>query len=366
VPFSFPARRLFAGIAASGLLSAGTLGAVLVPGVVGQDPHTPITAPPGAAAWPAAVAAVAPRLEAPDPASATPAEVRSFVRRLSAAQLGQLERRAPGVVGNLDGVPARVRYAANALAWRRASPRAARPAGRLLGYDPRGDGRLIEVFGDLDTARHIAVIVPGSGWTARNLTRPGPRHGADPIAAAHALRDQASRIDPGASVAVVVWLGYDPPERIDALAARSGRATAGAPELRRFLDGLPAGAHVSLLCHSYGAVVCGHAAAGAPAGDLVALAAPGMDVPSARALHTRARVWAARTPDDPMRFAPFVRVAGLGHDADPTRPSFGSRVLRVGTASGHGGYFAPGTELLANLARIVLGRTAEVALVHPA
>jgi hypothetical protein len=366
VPFSFPARRLVAGIAASGLLSVGTVGAVLWPAAAGADPHTPITAPPGAGAWPAASAAVAPRLEAPDPARATPAEVRSFVRRLTARQLCQLERRAPGVIGNLGGVPARVRYAANALAWRRASPHGARPAGKLLGYDPRGDGRLIEVYGDLQTARHIAVIVPGSGWTARNLTRAGPRHGADPIAAAEALRDQIRRIDPKAGVAVVVWLGYDPPERIDLQAARSDRAVAGAGELRRFLDGLPGGAHISLLCHSYGAVVCGHAAAGTPAGDLVALAAPGMDVPSGRALHTRARVWAARTPDDPMRFVPFVRVAGLGHDADPTRPSFGSRVLRVGTASGHDGYFAHGSELLANLARIVLGRTTEVDLVHSA
>jgi hypothetical protein len=364
VPFSFPARRLLAGVAASGLLSVGTLGAALWPGAA--DAHIPITSPPGAGDWQAAVATVAQPLEAPDPASASPAEVRRFVRRLSATQLGQLERRAPGVVGNLDGVPDQVRYAANALAFRRSSPHGARRAGKLLGYDPRGDGRLIEVFGDLETARHIAVIVPGSGWTVRNLTGAGPRHGADPIAAAEALRDQIGRIDPEAGVAVVVWLGYDPPERIDLVAARSGRAVAGAPELRRFLDGLPRGAHVSLLCHSYGAVVCGHAAPGARVGDLVALAAPGMDVPSAGALHTRARVWAARTPDDPMRFAPFVRVAGLGHDADPARPSFGGRVLRVGAASGHDGYFAHGTELLANLARIVLGRTTEVTLVHAA
>ncbi|HEX8862052.1 MAG TPA: alpha/beta hydrolase, partial [Actinomycetes bacterium] len=304
--------------------------------------------------------------EAPDPASATPAEVRRFVRRLGAKRLGQLERRAPGVVGNLDGVPDRVRYAANELAWRQESPHGAHPAGRLLGYDPRGDGRLVEVFGDLDRARHVAVIVPGSGWTLRNLTGAARRHGADPIAAAQALRDQGRRVDPRTSLAVVVWLGYDPPERIDQQAARSGRAVAGARALRRFLDGLPRGAHLSLLCHSYGAVVCGHTAPGAPVGDLVALAAPGMDVPSARALHTRARVWAARVPDDPMRFVPFVRVADLGHDADPTRPAFGARVLRTGAASGHDGYFTPGTELLANLAHIVLHRTTEVTLVHAA
>jgi hypothetical protein len=41
-------------------------------------------------------------------------------------------------------------------------------------------------------------------------------------------------------------------------------------------------------------------------------------------------------------------------------------VLRTGTASGHDGYFTAGTELLANLARIVLDRTAEVSLGHAA
>src|SRR5262249_5801995 len=152
------------------------------------------------------------------------------------------------------------------------------------------------------------------------------------------------------STAVVVWLGYDSPEGIDRQAARSERAIAGAVELRRFIAGLPSRAHVSLLCHSYGAVVCGRAAGAPRVSGLVALAAPGLDVGSQAALHTSARVWAARVPDDPMRFVPFTRVGPLGHGADPTDPAFGARVVRTGTARGHGGYYAPGTELLANLA----------------
>jgi hypothetical protein len=390
-PSSSPARRMLAGIAASGLLSVGTIG-VVWPG--GADPHHPLHGPPGAAAWPAAVAAVAPRAQAPDPTTATPLQVRRFVGGLTAAQRLRLERRAPGVVGNLDGVPVRLRDAANRRARRAAEPRGRPLPGRLLGYDPRGDGRLIEVFGDLETARHVAVIVPGSGWTLRNLTggpggggaRPqprdhsgqaepsvsppvdqgtGPRHGADPVAAALALRGELRRLDPAAPVAVVLWLGYDPPERIDRQAMRSERAEAGSGALRRFVEALPPGAHVSLLCHSYGAVVCGRAvAAGLHVGDLVALGAPGMDVTSASALRSSAGVWAARVADDPMRWVPYVRVAGFGHGADPTGPRFGARVLRTGTASGHDGYYTPGTELLANLARIVLDHPSEVTLGH--
>src|SRR5262245_726227 len=107
---TFPLRRLLAGAAASGLLSVGTLGAVW-PG--GTDPHHAVAGPPGAAAWPAAVSAVAPGLAAPNPDSASPAQVRRFVARLSKRQRVELAARDPGVVGNLDGVPVALREAAN-------------------------------------------------------------------------------------------------------------------------------------------------------------------------------------------------------------------------------------------------------------
>ena len=102
-------------------------------------------------------------------------------------------------------------------------------------------------------------------------------------------------------VAVVVWLGYDAPQGWGTAVARSERASAGAEPLRRFVAGLPRTASTTLLCHSYGAVVCGHAAAGIAATDLVALAAPGLDVSTVEALRTGARVWVARIADDPIR-----------------------------------------------------------------
>jgi hypothetical protein len=356
-------RRTLAGAALAGLLFMGTGAAAWSNGA---DPHLALAGPPGAPAWAAAAAAVTPGVPAPDPASASPDRVRRFWAALDRPQRLELARRDPGVVGNLDGVPWSLRYAANDRARRAHDPGGPRPAGRLLGYDPRGDGRLVEVFGDLASARRVAVLVPGSGWRLGNLLGTAPRTGADPVAAAQALRAETARLDPAARVAVVVWLGYDPPEGIDREAFRSERAAAGVPALSRFLAGLPPGVQVSLLCHSYGAVVCGRAAPAARAGDLVLLAAPGVDAPSAAALRTSARVWAARTADDPIRFVPHVRVGGFGHGADPTAPGFGARLLDTGGARGHDGYYAPGTESLTNLARIVLGRTSEVTLVdHP-
>jgi hypothetical protein len=178
------------------------------------------------------------------------------------------------------------------------------------------------------------------------------------------LRGEVRRLDPAARVAVVVWLGYDAPEGIDRQVMRSERAAAGALALTRFVEGLPPAPRVSLLCHNYGAVVCGRAlAAGARAGQVVALAAPGMGTRSAGELGASARVWAARIVDDPIRFAPDVRVGGFGHGADPATPGFGARIFETGTASGHDGYYTPATESLDNLARIVLFRIPEVTLV---
>jgi Alpha/beta hydrolase len=353
-------RHLLVGIAVSGLLSAGTTGAAWT---FAADPHPVHAGLPGVQGWRAAVAAAAPDVTAPDPSSASPAQVRRFWAGLGAAQRRRLERAAPGVLGNLDGIPYRLRYAVNERARRAVDPRGPRPTGRLLGYDPRGDGRVILALGDLGSARRVAVIVPGSGWSLRNLLGGAVRTGADPIAAARALHGRLHELAPAARVAVVVWLGYDAPENVDRQAFRSERAAAGARSLGRFVEGLPPGAGVSLLCHSYGAVVCGRAAAGGRVDDVVALAAPGMDVASAAGLRTSARVWAARIADDPIRFVPNLRVGGFGHGADPTAPGFGARVLRTGGASGHDSYYAPGTESLANLARVVLGHGSEVTLV---
>jgi pimeloyl-ACP methyl ester carboxylesterase len=352
-------------IALSGLVSAG---AATGTWLGGPDPHHTITGLPGAAGWPAAVRASAPGAAVPDLISLTPARAKGFFARLSPAARTALTRRAPGVVGNLDGAPVRLRYAVNErVARTHVAPAAtwgARAPGRLLAYDPRGDGKIVEVFGDLETARRVVVIIPGSGWTLSNILTGRGADQADPISGARALLAEIRGRAPSAQVAIVVWLGYDAPENIDLQAARSDRAIGGARALTRFLAGLSGEGRVILVGHSYGTVVAGRAAAHSPrVTDVVALASPGMDARSAAGVRTRARVWAARAPGDPIAYVPYIRVWRYGHGGDPVAPGFGALVFRTGATHGHGGYYTPGGESLLNLARIALGHTAEVTLV---
>nr|WP_238342206.1 alpha/beta hydrolase [Actinopolymorpha rutila] len=233
---------------------------------------------------------------------------------------------------------------------------------RFLAYDTRGDGRVVEVLGDLATADQVAVVVPGAGHRLATYftgdARPTPR------GAGRALLAELRRQSPGTGSAVVVWLGYDTPEGVDLASARSERAKAGARDLARFVRRLarqvPPDTRIALVGHSYGSVVIGRAAAAVQVDDIVVVGSPGMDADTRAGLHTTARVWAARAPGDPIRFAPPLRVGGFGHDTDPTAPRFGARGFSVGTARGHADYFARGTESLVNIARIVRGRTDEV------
>jgi hypothetical protein len=262
------------------------------------------------------------------------------------------------------------RYATDSAAMARAASSAQRsgdPAlaraleglrGRhFLSFDPRGQGEAIEVIGDLATAKRVAVIVPGSDTS---LTTFDSRGTASPAGAATALAAQAHRLDPGARLAVVAWLGYSTPATLSPGVLTSGDAGQGASALRPFVTDLARhGARVALLCHSYGTVVCGLAAPHLPVTDIAVFGSPGMDVASVRQLHTSARVWAGRGGGDWIRYVPHVQLLGLGFGPDPTTPSFGARPFACGTG-GHSGYFRPGGIALRNMAYIALGDAAGV------
>jgi len=239
------------------------------------------------------------------------------------------------------------------------------PSATVLSSDTHGQGHLVEAFGDVRRARNIAVIVPGVGWTGPLLADEAGAGRRHPAVQARSLLAEMEALDPGTPAAVVVWLGYDPPAGIDPDSARSERAVQGAPRLAAFVDALPRAARVSLVCHSYGSVVCGRAAPRVHVSSLVVLGSPGMDVWSRAALHTSATVWAGIAPDDPIGLVPHTRVDGLGHAADPTSPSFGARALPVDGAHGHNGYLVAGTGSLRAVARIASGQGSSVAATSP-
>jgi hypothetical protein len=237
------------------------------------------------------------------------------------------------------------------------------PGRQFLSFDARGTGRTVEVLGDLVHARRVAILVPGADTTVTTFDR-GHRPYATPGGGARALLDQARQIDPGTDLAVIAWLGYSPPKVTSAGVITDFRADMGAARLRGFVDEvhhLNPAARTTLLCHSYGSVVCGAAVHGLPVSDVAAFGSPGMSTSNAAGLGTRARVWVARGANDWMRLVPHVRMFGLGFGTDPVSPEFGARVFAAGPA-GHSDYLRPGSVSLRNLALIALGRGPQVAL----
>ena len=227
----------------------------------------------------------------------------------------------------------------------------------LLALDPPGGARIVEALGDVATAEHIAVVVPGNGHHLGNyFTKPGPNA---PRARGRLLLRTMRAIAPQARVGVVVWVGYHAPPGL-AAAASSGPAREGAVDLARLTHYLPRSAHLTLIGHSYGSTVAGLALAAARADDLVALGSPGLGVWRRAELGTGTRLWAAQVDDDWIRLLPRARLGRLGLGRLPLHPAMGARRFGTGDVTGHSGYYTEDSESLRNIARIALGRYDDV------
>lgn len=334
------------------LLASVTIGCLLASGRWEIDPaDLGDSTLPGQAAWQQATGAGAPR---PDPQGSSPTDVARWIATLEPAEADALVKDFPGVVGNLDGVPPALRFAANRHQAAVGDPVLADR--QLLSYDPRGRGMVSEVFGELSEADRIIVVIPGSDidlghYDGPNQLRP----------TAQAVYEEANHQRPG-GVAVIAWAGYETPMGVGADAARSEYAQAGADRFLRLLEGLMpyVDAEFSLLCHSYGSIVCAKAApwfteTAAEVSDIVVFGSPGMDVDRVEELDTSARVWAARSEADWIKWIPSIRVFGFGHSTDPTDPAFGARTVAVDDAQGHDGYLVAGTSSLSCLTGAAIG-----------
>ncbi|WP_433547843.1 alpha/beta hydrolase [Streptomyces sp. CA-294286] len=323
----------------------------------------------------------------PDP-QGPPQRVAHFFDALSAPQRKRLVEAYPLVVGNLNGAPVGLRFAANRLALaqskatelrRMANPKVSRagrqdadrrmhrfaallrPHRQVLAFDPAGGGRVAEVFGDLDRASRISVVVPGVDTNVVNFERTYLRY-SSPVGMAKSLYAAEREAAPGKPVAVIAWADYTAPTGLGMDAMVGAAAQAGARRLAALTRALPGSGRgpdvpVSLFCHSYGSVVCGVAARQLPerVTDIAVSGSPGMRADSAAELGTTARVWAMRDADDWIQGVPYLEVGGVGHGTDPVSAEFGARVLSAADAVGHTGYFVPGTESIGNFARIGVG-----------
>ncbi|MFG1652598.1 alpha/beta hydrolase [Micromonospora sp. NPDC049275] len=254
-------------------------------------------------------------------------------------------------------------YPVSAAAMRAAGPPYADWAAdgrRFLVFDPRGDGRAVEVLGDLADADRIAVLVPGVGSTLADFDRGlGGVARRAPAVQATQLYAQVRSTDPTARVAVLAWLGYDPPDGVLSAVsdASARRGAAGLAGLLRELAARRPTATITVIGHSYGALVAALAATHAPAqvADVVSLGGVGAGVQRAADLRDGLRFWAAEAPSDWIRRVPPVRLPGLGYGRRPGDPAFGARPLPVDGVAGHDGYLVAGSGTLVAVTAVVLG-----------
>ena len=231
----------------------------------------------------------------------------------------------------------------------------------VLGCDLEGRGRAVVAIGDPATADDVVVLVPGADIDLQTLDDP-----ADPQRRPWEWARSLASVG-GPRTAVVLWVGYETPQGLGVDAATGRLARAAAPALvdavadLRSRSGPGTAPHVTVIGHSYGAVVVALAAPELDADEVVLLASPGARADHVTDLRTSARVFAARWAEDWIRFVPHLAVGDLGHGADPAAPGFGARLLPGDDVRGHDDYFRPGSAMLAELAGVVTGAPRGVA-----
>ncbi|MGH8795033.1 MAG: alpha/beta hydrolase, partial [Stackebrandtia sp.] len=333
----------------------------------------------------------------PDGEGDSPAGVKQWWDSLSRAEQLAYLRAAPETLGGLDGIPALDRDQANravlsqltgdiGLEIYRSDPeryeahpeqlldavelqlkargldvlqdRLDQPGYLLLGFDPANDGQAIVATGDPDAADNVLTYVPGTETDLANLEIDLDR--TDKMVA------DASSLDPGADTVGVMWLGYDAPDHPIVDAPAEGYAEAAADPLSDFQEGLrtthaEGGSHNTVLGHSYGSTVIGHAAqtdGGMDVDNMVFVGSPGVDVHYAEALGIEpGSVFATTAESDPIREPadmPFV------HGPNPATETFHGQIFDSDPRGGHADYWDDGNVARDNIARIVTGNLGDV------
>ncbi|MEV7873221.1 alpha/beta hydrolase [Microbacterium sp. NPDC089188] len=277
-----------------------------------------------------------------------PEEVAPWWRRLTAEQQNVLIAEASGVIGNLGGVAYAARDRANRIVLAQAlevarhiAPDGSDQVRALEALERASSGNTLVslvldqpplaqvAVGDLDTAGHVSVIVPGMGTTVADSVD-------EYVAAARKLRvaeAQAGSISLD-EVSVLAWIGYHPPMPepiVNAIEVVSDeRASVGSRSLAYDLGSLTA-AHdacqesiaLTVIAHSYGTDVAALAIEKVPVDHLVLLGSAGVsdEVTNASELRVPAgEVYASQSTKD--GWAPVGQ--GLSFRADPTSSEFGA------------------------------------------
>lgn len=285
-------------------------------------------------------------LEDAIPHDASPAERRDWWAGLTQEQREEYLAVYPDRIGNLDGIPALVRDAANRdnlqlligklegrddersmtqLAGLReidrqlgAGAKPGEPPMFLLGVSDEGNGRAIVSFGNPDTAKNVATYVPGLNTALDKDFAEGDLKRARDTAIGARYHDPSS--------AAISWLGYDAPQAVDGLSslavAGDGRAVEGGRHLNNFTAGLAAtnensDPHLTAIGHSYGSRTVGAATQqgdGIPGiDDIVLLGSPGVGVDRAEELGVgREHVFVGAAENDVVTKMPSKQQVAAG------------------------------------------------------
>ena len=323
---------------------------------------------------------------------------------MSKAEQNTLARKAPELVGNLDGVPYSVRDRANrvylATSIKAAEKSISAGVGRaalvdkrhhleilkqiertldakksaaprqLVTFDPTGDARAAVVVGNLQTADYVSYLVPGMFFTVQGQMYDWTVISQDLYAQQTSWLKRLAAVDPsyaGKTAATVSWIGYSTPGVLDI--ASLTRADQGASFLGSAVQGVQAARkghepYVTLITHSYGstAAMIELQKGGVRVDALALIGSPGSAAQKASSLDVRDdNVFVGEAAWDPV-----VNTAFYG--SDPGSASFGAKTMDVAAATdaithkklaaavGHLGYFDKDSAAMRNLSLIGLGQ----------
>lgn len=285
------------------------------------------------------------------PLDASPAERRDWWAGLTQEQREEYLAVYPDRIGNLDGIPALVRDAANRdnlqlligklegrdddrsitqLAGLReidrqlgAGPKPGEPPMFLLGISDEGNGRAIVSYGNPDTAKHVSAYVPGLNTSLdEDFAKSDLKRARDTAIATREI---------DSSSAAIAWLGYDAPQLLDGMdslaVAQDEKAEAGGSSFRGFMGGLAStnqhpDPHLVAIGHSYGSRTVGASTQGGDGlpevDDIVLVGSPGVGVDRAEDLGVgKGHVFVGAADNDVVTNAPSKLQGNLGAVAGP-------------------------------------------------
>jgi hypothetical protein len=337
------------------------------------------------------------RLLPDPPAGGSPEQNAAWWASLSPGVQQALMAISPGVLGNLNGLPATVRDQANRARLRSEAsrldaeitrvraglaPHRSAPGFQVGYYDElrrleqleakrasvkaieetlaRGDRQLLVLdlsgeraeaaiaIGDVDTAEHVAVFTPGFTTT---VDGDGGLKGYDEQM--RQLQQQANRRafeSGGGSVATVTWIGYQAPQWSGVLSpsdsvASQGPAERGAVDLAEFYRGINASRaddpHLTAIGHSYGSTTTGLAVQqpGTGVDDVIVAGSPGIGTSDVDDLHVpEGHTYVVEARGDPV-----ADLANFGKDPNTMEGVTGLSAReetaggsRLGETTGHG------------------------------